>query len=95
MGIMELIGKIKGVINKDKEKHERPNRISNEEFELNIYQEKERQERIKRQVDAYRRRDTKNMFEDHITNQPPTLLKQKSIMKHDSHILKQGGKGLW
>lgn len=90
-----MIGKIKGVINKDKEKHEGRPRLSNEEFELNIYKEKERQENIKKQVDLYRRKDTKKMFEDHITNQPPTLLKQKNIMKHGNHILKQGGKGLW
>ncbi|MEM4245582.1 MAG: hypothetical protein QXR60_05270 [Candidatus Nanoarchaeia archaeon] len=82
----ELVAKLKSFINKKQVASITP-KVSPEEFELRIYKEKERQERIKAEVSRYRKLDAKKMFEDTILKQKPTLMTKDNGLKQKKRIM--------
>lgn len=86
MGIIELLGKIRNLVAQRRETTLKP-KITNEEYELNMYKEKERQETIKKELVTYRRKDTKKMFEDTILREKPTMMSKDKALKGGKNVM--------
>ena len=94
MGMMDIVRKVKASL-AGRTDSPTIKRITNEEYELGIYKERERQDMIKKQVSYYRKQDSQNMLKgEGIISQKPTLFKQKNIMNSKKKLMGNGGVNL-
>ena len=84
MGIKDVLGKLNGFIAPKSDESKPKEKVSPVEMELRSFQERQRQDEMKKQVSEFRKQDINDLLTGGMLDKQPGLLESKNAFNGDS-----------